>query len=60
LRTERPPLKVEVAVVVAKNWVAVTAPVKTADPFTPRVVPGVVEPIPTLPPLFMRKKVVVA
>lgn len=45
----RPPPKVEVAVPVAVKLFTVSAPAITADPFTPNVVPGVVEPRPTLP-----------
>ena len=50
VETERPPEKVEVALVeVAIKMGAVTVPVKTPAPFTPKRVPGVVVPMPTLP-----------
>ena len=46
-RTSKKPYMVLVAVVeVAVNERTVSAPARTASPLTPRVVPGVVEPIP--------------
>jgi len=61
LRTERPPWKVEVAVVeVALYAGAVTVPVNTPAPVTASGVPGEVVPTPTFPWLVTVKKVEVA